>query len=187
MKPKILPRFEQESGNIIVLFAGTLIVLIFFIGLSLDIGMICLQRNSMQNLCQLIREDRFTCQDTIRFADNPGETSYQLVYDALKGNFDGTVKVYFKEKTPQSNDREYRIRTELSKEYSYTFAKVLGMTTTTVTVSLDGGESYGEGGSDVVWYPPDPVSSYNGSYTSQSDGTYVYDNKDFPGDWKDWP
>lgn len=184
MKLKILGFFKQENGNIIILFAGTLIVLIFFLGLSLDIGMICLQRNSMQNLCQLLREDRFTCQDTIRFAENPGLASYELVYNTMNdNNFDGTVKVYFYEKTPQNNYREYLVRTELSQEYSFAFARVLGFTTTTITVSLDGGESYGEGGADVVWRPIYSVSDYNGSYTSQPDGVPCYNSSEIPPEW----
>ncbi len=184
MKHNILHFFKQERGNMIILFAGTLVVLIFFIGLSLDIGMICLQRNSMQNLCQIVREDRFTYQDTIRYAENPGEASYQIIYDTLKGNgFDGTVKVYFYEKEPESNNRSYRIRTELSEEYAYTFGRIFGKTTDTITVSLDGGETYGEGGLDVVWHSPKDVSTYNGSYTSQSDGGYAYDSGDIPADW----
>ncbi|WHH57947.1 Tad domain-containing protein [Petroclostridium sp. X23] len=184
MRHKILRFFKQENGNIIILFAGTLVVLIFFIGLSLDIGMICLHRNSMQSLCQLIREDRFTYQDTIRYAENPGLTSYQIIYDTMTdNNFNGTVKVYFYEETPESNYRYYRIRTELSKEYAYTFARIFGLTTTTVTVSLDGGETYGESLKDMIWYSPIAVSSYNGSYTSQFGGGYVYDNHDIPADW----
>ncbi|WP_134220042.1 Tad domain-containing protein [Pelotomaculum sp. FP] len=184
MKHKTLCFFKKESGDTIVLFAGMFVVLIFFIGLSLDIGMIYLQRNSMQNLCQLIRENRFTYQDTIRFADNPGEASYNIIDDAMRDNgFDGTVKVYFKEEQPVSNYRDYRIRTQLSEEYSFTFARIFGLTTTTITVFLDGRETYGEGGDDVVWHPPIQVTEYNGSYTSKSGGGYVYNNHDFPTNW----
>lgn len=184
MKHKIRRFCRQESGNIIILFAGMLVVLIFFIGLSLDIGMIYLQRNSMQNLCQLIREDRFTYQDTIRYADNPGLASYQIIYDTMAdNNFNGTVKVYFYEETPQSNYRYYRIRTELSKEYSYTFARIFGLTTTTIKVSLDGGEAYGESLNDVVWHSPLAAANYNGSYTSQPGGGYVYNSHDIPAGW----
>lgn len=184
MNHKIRRFCRQERGNITILFAGMLVVLIFFIGLSLDIGIICLQRNSMQNLCQLIREDRFINQDTIRYADNPGLASYQIIYDTMADNhFNGTVKVYFKEEPPQSNDRDYRIRTELSEEYSFTFARIFGLTTTTVTVSLDGRETYGDKGTDMVWYPPLSVSNYNGSYISQSGGGYVYDSHDIPAGW----
>ena len=184
MKYKILHFYEQERGNIIVLFALTLVVLIFFIGLSIDISMICLQRNTMQDLCQIIREDRFTYQDTIRYADNPGLTSYQIIYDSLEdNNFNGTVKVYFCEDEPASNYRSYHIRTELSEEYSYSFARIFGFTSRTVTVSLDGGETYGESGNDVVWHSPIAVADYNGSYTSKPSGGYIYDSHDIPPGW----
>ncbi len=184
MKRKISYFFKKENGDMIILFAGILVVLIFFIGLSLDVGMIVLHRNSMQNLCQLVREDRFTYQDTIRYADNPGLTSYQIIYDTMMDNdFDGTVKVYFNEEIPKYNYRHYRIRTELSKEYDYTFARIFGLTTTTITVSLDGGEIYGESLNDVVWYSSIPVSEYNGSYSSLPNGQYEYLKHDIPADW----
>ncbi len=176
--------FSRENGNILLLFAGTLTILIFFVGISMDLGLIYLKRNALMNLCQIVKEDRFTFQDSIRYSDNPGQDSYVMIEDAMRrNNFDGTVKVYFKEKPPESNYRNYQIRTQLSEEYSYTFLRLFGATTTTITVYFDGGETYGEGISDVIWHPSTPVSSYNGSYTSQSGGGYDYDSSDMPADW----
>ena len=184
MKQKCKYFFKREDGNILVLFASVLTILIFFIGLSLDVGMLFLRRNSMQSLCQMVREDRFTYQDSIRYASNPGLESYQIISDTMAANaFDGTVKVYFYEEPPAANYRYYRIRTELSDEYSFTFARLFGLDTMTLTVFLDGGETYGEGLSDVVWYPPLSAASYNGSYTSQPGGGYIYDGADLPSSW----
>ncbi|WP_349672914.1 pilus assembly protein TadG-related protein [Lacrimispora sp.] len=181
---KKLACFDREDGNILLLFAGCLTVLIFFIGISMDLGLIYLKRNALMNLCQLVKEDRFTFQDSIRYSDNPGKDSFTMIEDALRRNhFDGTVKVYFKEDAPETNYRYYKIRTQLSEEYSYTFLKIFGADTTTITVYFDGGETYGEGISDVIWHPALPVSSYNGSYTSQPDGSFGYDSADIPADW----
>ncbi|RFZ75654.1 hypothetical protein DS742_27855 [Lacrimispora amygdalina] len=181
---KKLACFDREDGNILLLFAGSLTVLIFFIGISMDLGLIYLKRNALMNLCQLVKEDRFTFQDSIRYSDNPGKDSFTMIEDALRRNhFDGTVKVYFKEEAPETNYRYYKIRTQLSEEYSYTFLKIFGADTTTITVYFDGGETYGEGISDVIWHPALPVSSYNGSYTSQPDGSCDYDSGDMPADW----
>ncbi|WP_313073776.1 hypothetical protein [Lacrimispora sp.] len=176
--------FRRENGNILLLFAGTLTVLIFFVGISMDLGLIYLKRNALMNLCQLVKEDRFTFQDSIRYSNNPGRDSFMMIEDAMKRNhFDGTVKVYFKEVPPESNYRYYRIRTQLSEEYSYTFLRIFGADTTTITVYFDGGETYGEGLSDVIWHPSSPVSSYNGSYTSRSGGGCDYDSADMPSEW----
>jgi hypothetical protein len=178
MKHTIRRLLKEERGNIMVLFAGSLIVIIAFIGLSLDIGLLSLERNSLQNLSMVIREDRFTNQDKIRYAKNPGQVSYEIICETLEKNgFDGTVKVYFYEEPPKSNNRVYHIRTVLSKEFSWNFARVVGMTTTPISVSQDGYESYGDKGLDVVWYPEN-TSSYNGSY---SNGVFVAG--DIPPEW----
>lgn len=183
MKKKIRRLFGEERGNIMVLFAGTLIIIIGFIGLSLDIGMLSLERNKLQDMSQVIREDRFTFQDTIRYAPNPGKATYDIIRDTLAENgFDGTFKVYFYELPPQPSHREYYIRTVLSKDFSFYFARVFGLTTTTLSASLDGGEIIGEGGNDVVWYPELSPADYNGCYTSQSNGDYTRDPSDIPAD-----
>lgn len=175
---------KAERGNIMVLFALTLIVIIGFIGLSVDVGMLSLKRNSLENMLQVVRNDRFTYQDLIRYSDHPGEEVYHVIHDTLVSNgFDGTVKVYFYEQTPVSNQRYYQIRTVLSDDFTYYFARVFGMTTTTVSVSLDGGEAVGDGSSDVVWYPEELPSIYNGSYTSQPGGGFVHVSSDIPPEW----
>lgn len=184
MKQKIQRFFRGECGNIMVLFAGALVVIIGFVGLSIDVGMLILQRNSLQNMTQVIRGNRFTYQDTIRYAPNPGKASFDMIESTLEANdFDGTVKVYFYEKPPKSNYRCYYIRTELSEDFSYYFARIFGLDTTTITVSLDGGEAIGEGADDVIWYPEMSATEYNGSYTSKPGGGYIHNPSDIPPDW----
>ena len=184
LKRKIKEKGNAEKGNVILLFAVTLLILIFFTGISLDLGMIYMKRNELIDLCQIVREDRFTYQDTIRYADNPGLTSYQIISDTmLDNNFSGTVKVYFQEQQPESNYRYYRTQTQLCTDYTYTFLRLFGLTTTTITAAINGGETYGEGLNDVVWYPQLAVDDYNGSYTSTSGGGYIYDAADKPADW----
>ncbi len=183
-KRKISTFFQNSEGNMLILFACFFVVLTFFLGLSLDIGMIYMKRGEMQNLCQIIREDRFTYQDSVRYADNPGQACYELVCGTASQNgFAGEVKVYFQEEPPAYNYRHYRVRTELIDWYSFTFGRLLGIDETELHVTLDSGESYGEGSTDVIWYPPASASSYNGSYTSRDDGSFVYDSADFPADW----
>ncbi|SHI18913.1 Putative Flp pilus-assembly TadE/G-like [Sporobacter termitidis DSM 10068] len=185
MKHKIRRLFGEERGNIMVLFAGTLIVIIGFIGLSLDVGLLLLQRNDLQTLSQVIRQDRFTFQDTIRNADDPGSASFTLIDSTLKENgFDGTLKVYFYEEDPLPNYRSYRIRTVLSDDCPFYFARVFGLTTTTLSVSLDGGETIGDKGNDVVWHPKKSPSEYNGCYTSLPGGGYNLSHSDIPSDLK---
>jgi hypothetical protein len=184
MLRKVKQLLKAERGNIMVLFAGALIVIIGFIGLSLDIGMLALQRNSLENMLQVIRNDRFTYQDKIRYSLNPGEDVFKVIEKTLADNgFDGTVTVYFYEKEPQSNYRKYDIRTVLSKEFSFNFARIFGLNTTTISVALDGGEEVGDSGNDVIWYPRSSPASYNGSYKSLEGGGYIFTPGDIPAEW----
>lgn len=175
---------KSEEGSILLTFAAAMVVLCFFIGIALDISLIYMDRNSMQNIAQIMREERFTFQDTVRYADNPAQTAYELVYESAVANgFDGTVKFYFLEEEPQSNYRSYKMRIVLQDQSPYHFGRIFGLETIGLEVTLDGGESYGEGASDVVWCSPLPVDSYNGSYTSTGAGAVVYDSTDLPEDW----
>lgn len=181
---RIRKRFSREGGNILLLFAGFLILITFMVGIALDLGMIYMRRNDLIDLCQLARDRRFTYQDSIRYSDNPGAETYEIVSAAIRENgFSGTVKVYFFEDPPASNYRYYRVRTELSEEYEYTFLKLFGLDTVTISTFLDGGETYGEGINDMIWHPAMPCSEYNGSYTGTAGGPYHYDASDRPCDW----
>lgn len=184
MLRKVKQLLKAERGNIMVLFAGALVVIIGFIGLSLDIGMLALQRNSLENMLQVIRNDRFTYQDKIRYSSEPGEDLFEVIQETLVANdFDGTVTVYFYEIPPEHNFRKYNIRTVLSKDFSFNFARIFGLNTTTISVALDGGEKVGDRGNDVVWHPDVPPASYNGSYTSREGGGHIFAPGDIPAEW----
>jgi len=185
MKKAAKQFLKDEDGNILLIFAGSMVLIAFFIGICLDVSMIYMKRNSMQNILQIIREERFTYQDTIRYADNPALTTYHIAYNAAGENeFGGTVKVYFCEEDPEPNYRSYQVRILLTDECPFYFGRIFGLNTMPLRVTLDGGESYGEGSADVIWHSPLPVSSYNGAYTgSIGDGHVVYDSTDLPLDW----
>ena len=64
---------DGESGNILVMFACSLIVLVFFIGLTIDVSMVLWQKGQLVNDAQLIKNNRFVYQESVRYADKPGE------------------------------------------------------------------------------------------------------------------
>ena len=177
---------KKENGDILVLFAGLFILIVFCLALVIDVGMIYLRRNQMQDICQVIRKDRFTYEDTVRYSDNPAEDCFKNIYNsATKNGFNGNVKVYFNEKEPQCNKRSYKTRTVLTEKYKFTVARILGFDETNIEVFIDVDETYGEGRADMIWHPKTPISSYNGSYTSLDDGTnnFVFTAGDIPSDW----
>lgn len=164
---KIKGFLKDEKGNVLIIFAGSIILMAFFIGLIIDVSMIYMDNNSMQNLLQIIREERFTHQDTIRYAEDPALETYKLVHDsARKNGFNGKIKMYFKEeeRDRDTSFRSYRVRIVLEDESDFYFGRLFGLDTISLSAKLDGGESYGDGSTDVIWYPPGDVSDYNGSY-----------------------
>lgn len=179
-------RFSREDGNILLLFAATLTLLIFMVGIALDLGMIYMRRNDLIDLCQLARERRFTYQNTIRYAENPGRETYQIVSNAIRENgFDGNITVYFYEQEPTPAHRYYQVRTVLSEQYEYTFLKLFGADTVMISAYLDGGEHYGgEDSTDMIWHPKIPCSKYNGSYTGTNNSQNPwFAPGDLPSDW----
>ena len=184
MKKKTKHFFIKEEGNVLMIFAASMILIAFFIGICLDLSIVYMEHNSMQSMLQIIREERFTFQETIRYADNPAVTTYKIVNEAAEKNgFEGKLKVYFYEEEPSHNYRRYQVRIVLTKESPLYFGKIFGLNTVTLNAGLDGGESYGEGFADIVWHPPYSVSVYNGSYSGKDGGGYVYDSSDLPPDW----
>lgn len=176
--------WKREDGSIILLFAGCLVLLIFFVGIAIDLSLANMQRNDLENLCQVLRQDRFTYQDTIRYGENPGAIMYQIVSDTMADNqFDGAIKVYFCEQTPAPNYRYYRTRIQLSEEYSFYFLRLFGADNATISVQIDGAETYGEGMNDMIWHPKLPLARYNGSYTGVAGGDYTFVSGDIPTDW----
>ena len=89
---------EGEDGNIIVMFACSLIVLIFFIGLAVDVSMVLWQKGQLVNDVQLIKNNRFVYQESVRYAEKPGEEFEKRALQTLKSNnYEGAGKIYFNE------------------------------------------------------------------------------------------
>ncbi|HZK57088.1 MAG TPA: hypothetical protein VFD17_02160 [Clostridia bacterium] len=187
---KDMKRFlKDEEGNVLIIFAGSMILIAFFLGILIDVSMIYMDNNAMQNLLQIIREERFTHQDTIRYSNNPAVETYMIAREsAMENGFDGEIKVYFKEEVPETDRsfRSYKVKILLRKESPFYFGRIFGLDTIALGAGLDGGESYGDGSLDVIWYPPMNASGYNGSYLgNMAEAGYIYNNLDDtpPGGW----
>ena len=183
---RIFRKCSEEEGNGTLLFAFSLVILLFFLGIGMDLGLYYAKQTDLENLCQLMRENRFTYQDSMRYADNPGQTAYDLAAGTMqKNSFAGTVTVYFQEdlQPAEANARHYRIRTELSEDFSFYFLRIFGAHPVLVQAYVDDIENYGEGGNDVIWHPAVTPDSYSGSYTGAAGGACSFVRGDFPPDW----
>lgn len=177
---------KKEKGNITILFAICLVVLIFFAGIAIDFGLYYMERNDLENLCRLLREDRFTYHDSIRYAQNPGRESYNIVENTMSSNnFSGDIKVYFKEEPypALSNSRSYKMRIQLEDKFEFIFLKLFGLGEVGVSAHVDGEENYGDGGNDVIWHPNTNVSTYNGLYSGKVGSFHNFTPGVFPNGW----
>ena len=161
-------QMEKEEGSIIVIFAFVLFVLIFFVGIAMDFGMMYMKKSDMDNLCSMARAECFTYREQIQYCENPGEVTYEVLKKLFAQNgFTGDFEMYFKEdydpdtwKT--SNSRSYKVRVILKDEYQYTFMRLFKQDKATLTASKDIEETFGDGSVDVIWHPKNV--SYNGLY-----------------------
>lgn len=190
---------KQEKGSVVVFFALGLVLLLSFVSLAIDIGMVNMKKAKMMDVCQQIRKARIDAKDYILNASNPGAMIYEISNQAaIENNFEGQLKVYYSERTepvsPSDNwvdKRSYKVRIELQQEYTFAFAvgMLVGGGPQTITVTLDGAEvktSTGnkEIGKVPVYYPKGNVK--NGSF-KRTDligaGGYDYNASDLPSGW----
>ena len=168
---------DGESGNILVMFACSLIVLVFFIGLTIDVSMVLWQSGQLVNDAQLIKNNRFVYQESVRYADKPGEEFEKRALQTLKlNNYEGSGKIYFNEYSRKEEERKVKVRVELNKDANTYFFQVFGVKTIPISTSIDFEDTYGEYEKDPsgkpnenkVWHPKDLASEYNGTYAFAS-------------------
>lgn len=175
---------RSESGNIAVIYAGILIVLIFFVGLATDISMVLWHHNRLENTCQLVRDNRHTYQDSVRYSEDPAASFARCAASTLSVNgYGGEATVYFKEDEPRDNFRHFKVRLVLKDECPYYFLRLFGQDSVQVTSQIDFEDSYGEKGDDVVWRPAASVQSFNGGYRIEKTGISSLGGE-LPSDWR---
>lgn len=182
---------KEEEGAVLVIFALTLFVLLFFAGLATDFSMLYMRRSELQDLCNLVKTEQFTRQDEIRFANNPGLVMADNVNDLMKANgFYGDVDLYFMEEEveytdhhePVDNQRAYRMRVVLHEDFPYNFMRLFKQTTAHLTAYQDVEATFGDGGNDVIWKPGEK-DKYNGLYRIRNGNVIIPPLKVLPSDW----
>lgn len=203
MVKKILRTCQrQEHGSVIVFFALSLVTLLAFVSLAMDIGMINMKQAAMMDICQQMRKARLDAKDYIMNAADPARVIYEISNQcAIDNGFRGDLKVYYREETdplvPTTHwvdRRTYEVRIELKQEYKFAFAAAIfaGPDTQEITVYLDGGEEKTsgvgvEGTAETVpvWYPG-TEKTRTGSYKrmdSAGETEARHTLGDCPADW----
>ncbi len=156
---------RDEHGAVSVITALTMVVMIFFVGLALDLSMVLLDEAQLDNLCQVVCDDRYVHDDSVRFADDPADATLNYVSAALASNgFSGELEVKFDESTREKNKRVIDVVVTIKRESPLYFLKIFGASSLTVSSTVSYEDAYGEGGDDVVWAPTASPNSYNGTY-----------------------
>lgn len=156
---------RNERGDVAISFALMAVILIFFLGLALDMSMVLMDRNRTDGLCQVIGESRFTHRDSVRFSANPAQATVDYVTGVLRANgFEGTAVIAFEESPRHVNHRHISVCVTLYKESPFYFLRLFGANGVTTSSAITFEDDYGEGGNDVIWAPSAAVSSYNGTY-----------------------
>lgn len=157
----------DESGSVSVIVALTMVVMIFFVGLAIDLSMVLLDKSELDGLCQVVCEDRYVHDDLVRFADDPAQATVGYVSAALVSNgFSGDLEVSFDESYRAKDRRVIDVAVTIKRESPLYFLKIFGMSSFTISSTVSYEDVYGEGGDDVVWAPNASASTYNGTYRS---------------------
>ena len=158
-----------ENGSVSVITALTMVVMIFFVGLAIDLSMVLLDKSELDGLCQVVCEDRYVHDDLVRFADDPAQATVSYVSTALASNgFSGDLEVSFDESYRAKDRRVIDVDVTIKRESPLYFLKIFGMSSFTISSTVSYEDVYGEGGDDVVWAPSASASTYNGTYRSVS-------------------
>lgn len=200
MRKKISGKcLRQEKGDMVVLFALSLVILLGFVSLAIDIGMVNVKRAAMMDLCQQMRKARLDAKEYIMNAKDPGLMIYEISNNCARENgFEGDLIVYYMEESdpaaPTSawvDRRTYTVRVVLKQKYQFAFAAAFfaGPGSQEITVYLDGGEQKTSGKSEwaekvPVWHPGSDLRT--GSFSRMDpagSGGYSYIAGDYPAGW----
>lgn len=175
-------REERERGDILILTAVIMVVLIFFIGLSVDLSVVYLRSSRLDDYCQMARDSRFTHESLVTYGDDPGDALYMIIRDALQKNgFSGKMTLTYEEDPPSGARRHYSADLSLTETCPLYFLVIFGKDEVTLTnsISFEGeiGASSDEAGNlydddltdkavDLrIWYPDEVKYGFRRTYT----------------------
>jgi Flp pilus assembly protein TadG len=163
-------KLKNESGQAMVIFAVSMVVLLGFVALAVDTGSVALTKSKMQN-----------ATDAAALAaaqDLPDATAAQLTAEQY-AELNGVDGVDITLQTPYQGDPTKALIT-CTQTVNYTFAKVLGKNSKTITTKAVA--QYGIAGS-VPWIVPFVIPK---PYAFNYDETYVmrmYGAGPYPSDY----
>lgn len=147
---------RKEKGNVIVLFALTLVILVIFMGLSIDFGLMYSKRNHLIEVGQLAREARFGELPYIMQADDPNAALNDVVKRCVVENGipEDQFSTVFRDTRLTHMQRTFTIDIYLWDTYEFTFLKIFGIKQQEIRVHINGGGTVSRNNPAAgVWSP----------------------------------
>ena len=143
---------KNEKGNITILFAFVLILLMVLLGLSIDVALAFNKRDKLIEVGNLIRDARFDLSEELWHAYYPESVLREIARDiAVKNNLSpNQVDVKWKETYNNTSKREAQIDVIMTDVYECTILKLFGVDELPIKVIIPGFQ-YKK--ANVVWRP----------------------------------
>lgn len=143
---------KNERGNITILFAFILILLMVFLGLSIDVALAFNKRDKLIEVGNLIRDARFDLSEELWHAYYPESVLREIARDiAVKNNLSpNQVDVKWKETTYNTSQRVAQIDIIMTDVYKCTILKLFGVNELPIKVVIPGSQ---DKKANVVWRP----------------------------------
>ena len=146
-------RFRGERGDILILFALTLVFLVGMVALATDVGLLAIRRAQLMEVGQIMRDARLEQSEMIWNADNPGAAFDQIVreYGLKNGLRSDQIQTTYTVVENSSTRRESKVTMIFRDTYPCTTLRLFGFDRIPIVVKIDGSAmSYNSGG---VWSP----------------------------------
>lgn len=175
----------DERGDVLVIFAASFMVMLFFVGLAMDASMVLMAHSRLNSVCQLVAQDRLTYQDTVRYSEQPGDDFTTCIMQTLAENqVQGKGEFYFSEDVRTEQKRHYRARLVLQDSCPAHFLRLFGVQKINFSASVDFDDNYGEPTDNVIWSPAASPGAYSGKYSFEANTKTGFSPNELPREWK---
>ena len=145
--------FKEERGDILILFAFSLIFLVGMVALGTDVGLLAVKRAQLMEVGQIMRDARLEQNELLWNASNPGQAFDQCVreYGIKNGLSSSQIQTTYQTVENTSTDRQYNVSIILHDTYHCTTLRLFGFNQIPINVTINGSAyEYNSGG---VWSP----------------------------------
>lgn len=145
--------FRGERGDILVLFALTLVFLVGMVALATDVGLLAVKRAHLMEVGQIMRDARLEQSELVWDAQDPAAAFDNIVreYGEKNGLRDDQIETTYTTTQDTSTARACQVTMIFHDTYSCTTLRLFGYNHIPITVKIDGSATKSSGSG--VWSP----------------------------------